>query len=231
MSVQAISWALSLRVGSAQKKVLLLALANYADADGACWPSYRLLADQTEISRRTITRLLPELVAGGWLKIEARTSEDNSRTSNLYRLQIDTNPGVTVTPSPMPRLDTTPVSLVAPHRTVIEPSVDKPPIPPEGEDTEFKTFCSVYPKRLGGDPRKPAAQKFAAAKRRGVAGALMIAAAQAYASEVRNMGKEGTEFVALKMTWLNQERWNEYAPKTNVLSDERRAELIRSLTA
>jgi uncharacterized protein YdaU (DUF1376 family) len=107
----------------------------------------------------------------------------------------------------------------------------KTPLPPKGEDSEFKAFCLAYPKRLGADPAKPASQKFAAAKKRGVSGPMMIAGAKAYAVEIREAGKEGTEFVALKTTWLNQERWNDYAQKTNILSDERRAELIRSLAS
>jgi hypothetical protein len=107
----------------------------------------------------------------------------------------------------------------------------EPPIPPKGEDSGFKNFCLSYPKRLGANPRKPAEQKYNAARKRGVSADLLNAAARAYAAEIRDAGKEGTEFVALMTTWLNQERWNDYAPKTNVLTDERRAELIRSLTA
>jgi hypothetical protein len=39
MSVQAITWALSVKAGSPGAKAVLLALANYANEFGLCWPS------------------------------------------------------------------------------------------------------------------------------------------------------------------------------------------------
>ena len=61
MSVQAISWALSIKGITPPEKLILLAVANYADADGLCWPSQATLARDTCLSTRTIVRLFSAL--------------------------------------------------------------------------------------------------------------------------------------------------------------------------
>ena len=54
MSVEqmALVWKLPEEVGSTCRLVLL-ALADHADADGKCWPSYARLMSMTGLSRRT----------------------------------------------------------------------------------------------------------------------------------------------------------------------------------
>ena len=41
MSIQAVAWAISQRVGSPTGKVLLMCLANYVNEKGECWPSQK----------------------------------------------------------------------------------------------------------------------------------------------------------------------------------------------
>lgn len=103
---------------------------------------------------------------------------------------------------------------------------ESPPTPPSGgnghdekisvscEERAFSAFLAAYPKRDGANPKKPARQKFLAALKR-VPAETLIAAARAYAADIRDRGKGGTEFVAQMTTWLNQERWNDYAPETS----------------
>jgi hypothetical protein len=50
MSWQATTWAMNQKVGNAGRKLLLLALANYADENGVCWPSQGRLSLDTEAS-------------------------------------------------------------------------------------------------------------------------------------------------------------------------------------
>ena len=61
MSWQAIAWAIQQTTGSARRKLLLLALANYADKNGVCWPSQETLARDTEQSVDTVQRQLDVL--------------------------------------------------------------------------------------------------------------------------------------------------------------------------
>jgi hypothetical protein len=61
MSWKATAWALSQTTGAARRKLLLLALANYADETGVCWPSQETLARDTEQSVDTVQRQLDVL--------------------------------------------------------------------------------------------------------------------------------------------------------------------------
>jgi DNA-binding transcriptional MocR family regulator len=58
MSWKATAWALRQATGAARRKLLLLALANYADETGVCWPSQETLARDTEQSVDTVQRQL-----------------------------------------------------------------------------------------------------------------------------------------------------------------------------
>ncbi|MBL4645069.1 MAG: hypothetical protein COA52_11595 [Hyphomicrobiales bacterium] len=60
MSIQAVAWALGLKVGSPTGKVLLLCLANYANEKGECWPNQRTIANETELSTRTTRQWLKQ---------------------------------------------------------------------------------------------------------------------------------------------------------------------------
>lgn len=61
MSWQATAWAMRQTTGAARRKLLLLALANYADEIGVCWPSQQTLARDTEQSVDTVQRQLDVL--------------------------------------------------------------------------------------------------------------------------------------------------------------------------
>jgi len=61
MSVQAITWALSVRAGSPSAKCVLLALANYANKYGQCWPSQERLAAETDQSVDSVQRRIKDL--------------------------------------------------------------------------------------------------------------------------------------------------------------------------
>ena len=76
----------------------------------------------------------------------------------------------------------------------------------------FIDFWAVYPRRKGPNPRHPAEQKFNTAVKNGADPAHIVSSARRYADEAREQGNEGTEFVCMARTWLNQKRWLDYAP-------------------
>ena len=91
----------------------------------------------------------------------------------------------------------------------ITPSL--PPLPSLREsDAFFENFRKAYPKRKGSDPTSPARIKFRNAVRDGTDPDMIIGAAGKYASECRDHGKEGTEYVMQMVTWLNQKMWKDY---------------------
>lgn len=75
----------------------------------------------------------------------------------------------------------------------------------------FDQFWEAYPRRDGANPREPARKKFSAIVKTGIDPKQIIAAAQRYAAEMREKGQERSQFVAQAMTWLNQQRWGDYA--------------------
>jgi hypothetical protein len=107
--------------------------------------------------------------------------------------------GGDVSPSPSPNKNT---------HTVENGLFDSPATATKSND--FETFWRAYPSRAShANPKKPAAQKFELAIKRGIVPAVIIRGAQNYAEIVR---REGTEprFIAQAQTWLHQERWTEY---------------------
>lgn len=89
MSVQAISWALKARPPSTAAKFLLVALANYADQFGLCWPTAKKLSDDTMLSERSVRTHLGELEASGFIVRTPRWAQDGARLGDEYRLQFE----------------------------------------------------------------------------------------------------------------------------------------------
>lgn len=89
MSWQATSWAERQKTGSAARKALLLILANYADANGRCWPSQETLARGTELSKDTIQRQLKKLIELGLVSVERAPKRRGQWGTWVYQLHLD----------------------------------------------------------------------------------------------------------------------------------------------
>lgn len=85
MSFQAMTWAVKAKLPT-NEKFLLVMMANYADANGRCWPSVQTLTDDTGMSRRSVQRAIKELVKRGFVKVETRTYRGRT-ISNVYVLK------------------------------------------------------------------------------------------------------------------------------------------------
>ena len=85
MSFQAMVWALKQPAKPAEK-LLLLAIANYADEQGRAWPSLERLCTDTGMSRATIKRCFKKLEDGGIISRHKRV-KGHLQTSNLYVLK------------------------------------------------------------------------------------------------------------------------------------------------
>mgnify|MGYP000955562568 CR=1 FL=1 len=62
-------------------------LCDFADDDGACWPSRMTLANRAKVSVKTVDRALAQLEERGLIKKENRFYE-NAPTTNFYQLYI-----------------------------------------------------------------------------------------------------------------------------------------------
>jgi len=89
MSIHAIGWALDQDVEPTGRKFVLVALANFADTEGRCYPSQRTLAKITSQNERTVRRHLYDLEHINELikRVEVRRKSDGGRTTDDYYLQ------------------------------------------------------------------------------------------------------------------------------------------------
>jgi len=67
------------------KLLLLLALADFANDQGMCWPSINTLATKARVSRRTAQRMIRELIRAGPVAVEVR---GGGRKSSRYRISL-----------------------------------------------------------------------------------------------------------------------------------------------
>lgn len=92
MSIQAVAWAISQRVGSPTGKVLLMCLANYANERGECWPSQKTIAREAELGERATRDWLQKLESKGLISRSRRHRSDGSRTSDHVTLNLSRKP-------------------------------------------------------------------------------------------------------------------------------------------
>jgi hypothetical protein len=88
MSVEAIAWAFKKQIGDSIAKLILLALADYANDDGACWPTGDTLAAKAECSRRSLYNKFEELEQRGLLRKIQRRDSEGDLASNIYILNV-----------------------------------------------------------------------------------------------------------------------------------------------
>ncbi|MFL5734294.1 MAG: helix-turn-helix domain-containing protein [Chloroflexia bacterium] len=69
--------------------LVLLALADWANDKGECWPKVGSIAKKTGLTRRTITSILGKLEAMGYLQIDHRRGKGQA---NYYTLMVPPQP-------------------------------------------------------------------------------------------------------------------------------------------
>ncbi|EEZ8328843.1 helix-turn-helix domain-containing protein [Escherichia coli] len=88
MSMNLMSKAMNIKVGNPLRKLVLIKLADNANDNGECWPSYQHVADQCEVSRSTVKSHIRALEEMGLLKREFRRKGELNQ-SNVFYLTLD----------------------------------------------------------------------------------------------------------------------------------------------
>ncbi|ENN6992434.1 helix-turn-helix domain-containing protein [Salmonella enterica] len=88
MSMNLMAKAMSIKVGNPLRKLVLIKLADNANDEGECWPSYQHIADQCEVSRSTVKSHIRALEDMGLLKREFRRKGELNQ-SNVFYLTLD----------------------------------------------------------------------------------------------------------------------------------------------
>ena len=89
MSFKLVAQVFDIRVGNPLRKMVLIKLADQANDDGYCWPSYETLAYSCEISRSSVINHIKWLAKNDFLWIEKRYDKDAQKNlSNIYHLTL-----------------------------------------------------------------------------------------------------------------------------------------------
>lgn len=88
MSMEMMVRAMKIKVGNPLRKLVLLKLADNASDQGECWPSVPYIADQCEISERSVQNHIQQLVKDGLVRIEKRLAENGLNRSNVYHITL-----------------------------------------------------------------------------------------------------------------------------------------------
>lgn len=124
--------------------LVLLALSDFANDKGECWPSIATVANKARMEPRSVQRICRKLVADGWLKIDACKARYGC---NMYvvtpdaRVTPDTvSPLTPVSPPPDARV-TPPLTPVSPKPSLNHQEPSFPPTPQGGRrkgENEFR---------------------------------------------------------------------------------------------
>lgn len=127
MAINAIEWAFEQNISIPSAKLVLLSLADHANATGYCWPSVARLVKRTGLSRATIFRSIETLTGLGLVSQAYEQGKVNRYNlmlpvSSCNQSHSDTS--ITVIPPPS-HDETTPVSPCDQTRLMVipEPSV------------------------------------------------------------------------------------------------------------
>lgn len=104
MSMLLMVKAMHAKVGNPLRKLVLIKLADNANDAGECWPSYQHIADQCEISRRSVITHINKLEEMGFLRKTYRKGTSKPNSSNMYTITFDgESPALSDGESPAPR--------------------------------------------------------------------------------------------------------------------------------
>ncbi|AHY06722.1 helix-turn-helix domain-containing protein [Serratia plymuthica] len=142
MSMELMVRAMKIKVGNPLRKLVLLKLADNASDQGECWPSVPYIAEQCEISERSVQNHIQQLVKDGLVRIEKRLADNGLNRSNVYRITLSGS-GANAAPygaNPAPRGESpAPGGGAAPAPRIsqsFEPVNEPPPNPQEGDDAD-----------------------------------------------------------------------------------------------
>jgi len=205
MSVQAITWAFGAKPRNSTAKLVLLCLANYAGKDGQCWPGQQTIADDCNMSIRTVRNALSLLVEDGFIVRERRSRSDGTRTSDLCFLQLDNRQELPL--DNRQNLHTLPAKSAGQYKPK---GLSEPVREPKDTrasksdlDLDFEEWRKQYPRRVS----KPKELQAYLKARRMHSHAQIMAGTLAHVSAWATNQTE-TRFIPHPTTFLNQERFN-----------------------
>lgn len=242
MSMMMMAQAFKKKVGNPARKLVLLKLADNANDQGECWPSYGHIASECEMGRSTVKAHIKRLAEDGYLLIQERKNGER-QSSNMYKLTLDQGQEVkrtkprrpsggrkpTITPgqplTPVNRWPT-PGQALPPSRSAVDPTPGQP-LTPEPISKNQSVNQSVEPTcatalrdafetfYCAGLPKKSRKRAEAAFKTQAKGQEDIAGFAQMLADNINSrLGTGELGFDAMHpTTYLNQQRWLDDTPE------------------
>ncbi|HBX3837539.1 helix-turn-helix domain-containing protein [Klebsiella pneumoniae] len=234
MSMDLMVQAMKIKVGNPLRKLVLLKLADNASDLGECWPSYQHIADQCEISKRSVMNHIQALCECGLIKKELRTGPKGN-SSNVYQLNLRSardspggsasrslpgatgslpgagdSPGGSAGAAPRISHSFEPVneSVNEPIKHTGASAIASAPSRSAKQDysPEFEKAWQAYPKRAGGNSKAAAFKAWNARLKDGVKPEVMLAGVKRYAAYARATGSAGTQYVKQAVSFFGPDR-------------------------
>ena len=146
--------------------LVLLAIADYCNDDGECWPSVASIARKARMTERGVQKICARLSETGWLQIDLRQGRYGC---NLYRIKtpnfVHPEHGSPRTPehqTPNPVRQNPEPRSPKPSLTIKEPSFT----PPKGGGPAFEDFWAKVPQKQDKALAKKEWSKLSSADRR-----------------------------------------------------------------
>lgn len=212
--------------GGGSDLLALLALADWSDDSGRCYPSMAAIASKTRLSRSQAQRVVHGLIEAGYLTVIGNESGGAPGSTRQYRINLGTLRGC-MDATPTGRTDATGSAHATgrtdaqegPHgcaetgrtdatQTVSEPSKNRQHSSPSGSEIVpdgFTAFWEQYPRRVA----KPQALKsWNRLKPTGQTLADLMAGLERQKA-TEQWQKDDGKFVPYPATWLNGRRWED----------------------
>ena len=179
-----------------ERLLIHLALADYANDEGICWPGQRTLARKARCSENFVGLALKQMVKDGWL--EQKVASNGRGNQARYRLKTLSANGLLEKPhSPTretPFLDTDLTTSLNRNEPSINPEL-------------FEQFWEAYPRKIAKAAAEKAFRKAMKSKNPPTLPDL-LAAIDTYKADLTDL-----QYCCHAATWLNQRRWEDTLPK------------------
>ena len=176
-----------------ERLLIHLALADFANDEGICWPSQRTLAHKARCTEGFVGVALKQMMLDGFLEVERAAAGRGNPARYLLKKPPTGN---TLSEKPHSPTEETPFPN---ENTPLNRTVNKPSLIPPG----FEQFWKLYPRRVA----KADAMKAYAKVMKGPDAPTVDRLLEA----VTRYAKAQTDpkYVAYPATWLRQGRWED----------------------
>lgn len=200
---------------SVNAKVVYLAIASRANAEGRAWPGWKLISEDTGLARATVHRALAELREAALVTWEQTLSADGKACGvNTYTVQggLSRRRGESHTETGVSQVETGGVSqgdegeshTETPRRT--SRRTPKKNTDAHAHSAHFDAFWQAYPIKVGKGRARLAYDKAL----KTTDPATLLVAVERFAAETAATERR---FIPHPTTWLNAERWTDEPPE------------------